>query len=225
MKETLSFLRDLKSNNNREWFAANRARYEHARQLTVELADRLIGAVAEVDARAAVLSVRDCTYRIYRDTRFSPDKTPYKTHIGIFINPPAGKKSMTGGYYFHLEPGKSFVAAGTVCLPSKVVTAIRTSIVEEIDEYRSIVEDDAFRSIFAHVGDNPVKTVPRGIDRQWEWAEYVRPRDYVAYTVEARSLTPWIKDEATLHNVLQQAWRYNRFINYAICEELGLEQE
>ena len=106
MKETLKFLRDLKRNNNREWFAANRERYEHALQYTRSLTQELIDRIAEIDPSAAMLSVGDCTYRIYRDTRFSPDKTPYKTHIGIFINPPGGKKAPSGGYYFHIEPGQ-----------------------------------------------------------------------------------------------------------------------
>ena len=117
MKETMRFLRELKRNNNREWFAASRNRYEHALETRSALVARLIGAVAQVDPSAGCLTERDCTYRIYRDTRFSTDKTPYKTHMGIFINPPYGKKSPLGGYYFHFEPGKFFFAAGNVCHP------------------------------------------------------------------------------------------------------------
>lgn len=225
MKDTLAFLSQLKLHNNREWFAAHREQYEQARATTDALTAKLITAVAEAaDPRAGLLNVRDCTYRIYRDTRFSPDKTPYKTHIGIFINPPAGKKSLTGGYYFHIEPNNCFVAAGTVCLPSKVVTAIRQSIVDEIDEYRSIVEDPNFSSIFEKVGENPVKTLPRGISRDWPWPQYVRPRDFVASTRTATSLAPWIKNARTLHDVLTQAARFNRFINYTICHQLGQDE-
>ncbi len=92
ISEIYTFLRELAQNNNREWFAANRDRYQQVRAAADEIARGLIDRVALVDPRAAMLSVADCTYRIYRDTNFSTDKTPYKTHIGIFVNPPAGKK-------------------------------------------------------------------------------------------------------------------------------------
>lgn len=223
MKETLRFLKELKYNNNRDWFAANRPLYDHARRVTDNLTTGLIAAVARVDRSAARLSVRDCTYRIYRDTRFSPDKTPYKNHIGIFINPPGGKKALTCGYYFHLEHDNCFFAAGTVCLPSKIVTAIRRSIIDNIEEYRGIVESPAFKEVFVTLGENPVKTAPRGVDRDWPWLDYVRPRDFVATTATVPSLSEWTDNAEVLHNMLMQAHRFNRFVNYAICDELGLE--
>ena len=81
MKETFKFLKDLKHNNNREWFNANKERYLAAKERTDEFTAALIDAVAQFDPRASRLDVRDCTYRIYRDTRFSPDKTPYKLSL------------------------------------------------------------------------------------------------------------------------------------------------
>ncbi len=177
MKEILGFLWELQRNNNREWFHANKPRYDEVKRRIDDLAMRLIAAVAAVDPEAAMLTPRDCTYRIYRDTRFSNDKTPYKTHIGIFINPPGGKKSLTCGYYLHLEPGKSFFAAGTICLPSPVIRAIRRSIYDNVDEYRSIVEDPQFTALFPRVGENPVKTAPQGFPKDWEYIGLIRPRD------------------------------------------------
>jgi TIGR02453 family protein len=117
MKETMRFLRELKRNNNREWFAASRNRYEHALETRSALVARLIGAVAQVDPSAGCLTERDCTYRIYRDTRFSTDKTPYKTHMGIFINPPYGKKSPPGRLLLPLRAGE-ILLRGRKCLPS-----------------------------------------------------------------------------------------------------------
>ncbi len=221
MKETLKFLRDLKRNNNREWFAANRERYEHALQYTRSLTQELIDRIAELDPSAAMLSVGDCTYRIYRDTRFSPDKTPYKTHIGIFINPPGGKKAPSGGYYFHIEPGQCFIAAGNVCHPPKVLAAIRKSIVDNIEEYDEMLCDPEFRGVFPTVGENMLKTAPKGVDKDWPYVEYVRPRDYVASTATVASLETWLKDSVMLRRILEQAFRYNRFLNYAVEETLG----
>ena len=128
MKRTLHFLSELKKSNNREWFQAHREDYDYVRDYITTLASELIELVACEDPEAAYLTPRDCTYRIYRDVRFSLDKSPYKTHIGIFINPPGGKKSLTCGYYFHIEPENVFICAVPIGLPSHVLNRIRRSI-------------------------------------------------------------------------------------------------
>ncbi|MBD5203491.1 MAG: DUF2461 domain-containing protein [Bacteroidales bacterium] len=217
MKSILSFLRQLARHNDREWFNTHKEEYLRVRRRADELAQRFINVVAEVDPEAAHLSVADCTYRIYRDTRFSADKTPYKTHIGIFVNPPYGKKSERCGYYLHIEPGNVFFCAGTVCLPSKVVTAIRRSIFDDIDEYRDIVESEEFRRLLPNLGMNPVKTAPKGFDRDWEYIDYVRPRDFIAYS------DPYPKEEVeksdfieSLLPAVKEARRFNDFVNFSI---------
>lgn len=216
MNRLYDFLRELRQNNNREWFAEHKDEYLHAREATARLTEKLIAAVATVDPEAARLRVEDCTYRIYRDTRFSPDKTPYKTHIGIFINPPLGKKSLTCGYYFHLEPDNSFVACGTVCLPSPVIKAIRQSIFDEIDEYRSIVEDAAFKACFPVVGENLLKTAPKGFPKDWPYVAYLRPRDFMASMPVADDLMMAPDVAERLMPAIKQAWRFNRFMNFTI---------
>ncbi len=219
MKKTLKFLRSLRRHNDREWFNAHKEEYLEVKAYIEEgLASELISQVALVDPSAVCLSAADCTYRIYRDTRFSSDKTPYKTHIGIFINPPGGKKSMTCGYYLHIEPGNCFFAAGTIGLPSPVVKAIRRSIYDEIDEYRSIVESDGFRRVFPNLGENPVKTAPQGIPRDWKYLDYVRPRDFIARgpLAEESMLSADLPHE--LAPYISEAKRFNDFINYTITE-------
>ncbi len=103
MKRILDFLNDLRANNNREWFAANKGRYKEAEGIFNAFAERLIALVGEFDPAVRGLTLRETTYRIYRDTRFSHDKTPYKTHFGLYLCP-GGKKSGNAGYYFHVEP-------------------------------------------------------------------------------------------------------------------------
>ena len=216
MKEILDFIADLQVNNNREWFAANKERYLKVKEQVEALAATLIAMVAELDPAAARLRVSDCTYRIYRDTRFSHDKTPYKNHIGIFVNPPKGKKGLTCGWYLHLEPGNCMVAAGTICHPTPVQRAIRQDIFDNIEEYREIVESPEFRRYFPTVGENPLKTAPKGFPKDWEWIDYLRPRDFVAtcQLADADVCAPGFLE--WLRPCFLQIARFNRFINYSI---------
>ena len=216
MKHILDFLKILSANNNREWFALHKEEYLEVKRRADDLARRLIALVATVDPEAAPLRVADCTYRIYRDTRFSADKTPYKTHIGIFVNPPRGKKGLTCGYYLHLEPDNVFFAAGTIGHPAPVLKAIRQSVYDEIDEYRSIVDDPAFRRIFPEVGDSPLKTAPKGFPKDWPYIDYLKPRNFVASGPFAPCSLDSDTFETSLLPAVRQAYRFNRFINFTI---------
>ncbi len=112
MKEILSFLKELSANNNREWFEAHRPTYLEIKKKVEDMTQTLIDGIAKFEPTASALRPSDCLYRIYRDTRFSPDKTPYKNHIGIYINPFGGKKSELAGYYLHIQPGNMLVGGG-----------------------------------------------------------------------------------------------------------------
>ncbi len=219
MKDIYEFLKDLSCNNNREWFNANKERYLEVKRKSELLAQELINGVATFDPEAAYLTVADCTYRIYRDTRFSPDKTPYKTHIGIFINPPYGKKSNRMGYYLHIEPGHSMVGAGTICLPSKTVTAIRQSIFENIEEYLEIVRNPDFSSTYPVVGENCVKTAPKGFAKDWEHIDLVRPRDFVASHMLTDKEMTGSDIAVKVTEIFKVAKPWNDFINYTIDEQ------
>ena len=216
MKEILDFLKELKVNNNREWFAEHKENYLKVKAKVEELAQQLIAGVAGFDPDAAMLTPPDCTYRIYRDTRFSTDKTPFKQHIGIFINPPYGKKSNRMGYYLHIEPRNCFVAVGTVCLPSKTVSAIRQSIYDNIEEYLDIINQPEFKEVYPVIGENCLKTAPKGIPRDWEYVNLVRPKDYVA----SHSLTAAEMCSKDMPRRVTELFRvakpFNDFINYTI---------
>lgn len=181
MKEVLDFLTSLRHNNNREWFEASKSIYLAVKDKVENFTQELLNGISSFDDNAKYLNPKDCTYRIYRDTRFSVDKTPYKTHIGIFINPPFGKKSYRMGYYLHLEPENCSIGVGNVCLPPKLITGIRESIRDNIEEYLEILENSDFKKYFKKVGENPVKTAPKGFSKDWEYIELVRPKDYYTY--------------------------------------------
>ena len=101
----LDFLKDVAAHNDRGWFAGHKGQYEEACGFFEEMVQALIHRIAAFDGSVAHLTVKDCTYRFYRDTRFSEDKSPYKRHFGAYINA-CGKKSWHSGYYFHLQPGE-----------------------------------------------------------------------------------------------------------------------
>lgn len=141
MKELISFLRDLEKNNNREWFNANKDRYQKAQKTWNSFCEELIGEVGKFDADIAGLTLRDCTYRIYRDTRFSKDKTPYKSHFGVFLAK-GGKKSMHAGYYFHVGTGRGntyphahMLASGNYCYDPRAVRILREDISDEWEHF------------------------------------------------------------------------------------------
>lgn len=216
----LEFLADVRDNNNREWFHANRPRYEEYLAHLGALAEKLIAAVANVNPDAARLTPADCTYRIYRDTRFSADKTPYKTHAGIFINPPYGKKSLRLGHYIHLEPGNILYCAGTIGLPSKTMTAMRAAIRDNIDEYLSIVGDPAFTRLFKMTGIDLMKTAPKGFDRSWVHIDLVRPRQFCIEAALPQKICSSPRFAEKLIPYIAQGERYNAFHNFTVDETI-----
>src|SRR5687768_16744933 len=109
--QTLTFLKALKKNNNKPWFDAHRAEYEAARIDFRNFIQLVIDALQKKDTTITGLTARDCLFRINRDIRFSKDKTPYKSNFGASIKR-GGRKSGFAGYYFHCEPGASFIGGG-----------------------------------------------------------------------------------------------------------------
>ncbi len=181
MTQILTFLRSLSRHNDRIWFNEHKERYLTVKAEVEALTERLIAGVAQFDPDASRLRPADCLYRIYRDTRFSADKTPYKTHIGIYINPPFGKKSPRCGYYLHLEPDNCLVAGGAWCPPSAQLRAIRQDIYDNIEEYLEILSNADFIRYYTQVGDNLLKTAPKGFPKDWEHIELLKPRDFTAF--------------------------------------------
>jgi uncharacterized protein (TIGR02453 family) len=182
MKTVLNFLTDLRSNNNREWFTANKARYKEAEAVFNAFAGRLISLVGEWDASVRDLTLRDCTYRIYRDTRFSSDKTPYKTHFGLYLSP-GGKKSGNGGYYFHVEPrgggliGNHLMDVGIYMPEPAVLKSVRDEIFDNGPAVMAAMKT-AGGSGFALDRSNSLKRTPVGYPVGSEWDEYLKLKDF-----------------------------------------------
>lgn len=223
MQDIYSFLKDLKKNNNREWFHANKERYLEVKRMTEDFAQRLINIIATIEPEAAMLTPADCTYRIYRDTRFSLDKTPYKTHIGIFVCPGGNKKSSRPGYYIHMEPGNSFIGGGCWCPPAPLLKEIRQSIYDNIEEYLEIIENPDFKQHYIKLGDNLLKTAPKGFPKDWEYIDLLKPRDYTVLAPVKDSL---ITSPKALDNILpyiKSLHPLNAFMNYIFEEHPELK--
>lgn len=175
--DTLLFLSDLSANNCREWFAENRVRYEAARQDVLKLAAHLIERIGSFDEEVKYLEPKDCLFRIYRDIRFSSDKSPYKRHFGIYVAKNGGHRSKYSGYYIHLEPGNSMLASGIWCPDTAGVKKLRDIIDTEYEDLREILNDRHFSSFFGSdltPVEPMLKSVPRGYPKDHPAAEWLK---------------------------------------------------
>lgn len=177
-KATLDYLRDLKKHNQRDWFHANRKRYEAARAEAVLLCDAVIAGLARFEPHILEQDPEDCFFRINRDTRFSKDKTPYKTHFGAFITD-RGRMVDRAGYYVHLEPGNCFIAGGLYMPPPPELKAIRRAILEDAAPLRAILRKKAFvKSWGSELPGDRVKTAPRDVPKDHPDLDLLRYKSF-----------------------------------------------
>lgn len=204
MKRILDFLVDLRANNNREWFAANKGRYKEAEAVFNAFAERLMALVGEFDESVRNLTLRETTYRIYRDTRFSHDKTPYKTHFGLYICP-GGKKSGNGGYYFHVEPvgeggmiGSNMLDVGIYMPTPEVLKSVRDEIFDNGEAVLAAIAQAHDRAGFELDRSNSLKRTPVGYPAGSEWDDYLKLKDlHISKTVDdAYILSPGLAERA-----------------------------
>src|SRR6218665_718121 len=163
MEKPISFLKALKNNNSKEWFDANKDKYLAAKEEFEGLVDQLIKGIHKFDKQLpADMKGKDCTFRIYKDVRFSKDKTPYKTNMGASINP-GGKKSLVAGYYFHLEPGGNSFLAGGVYMPEPpVLNVVRQEIDYNPEPLLKVLKSAAFKKYFKGLDEEgQLKTAPK----------------------------------------------------------------
>ena len=145
---TIQFLKQLEKNNNKEWFDANRKKYETAKAEFAIFVQQVIDEFSKTDTTLASLKAKDCLFRINRDVRFAKDKSPYKTNIGAYFNA-GGKKSMTAGYYLHIQPGKSFIGGGMYQPEAAALKKVRQEIDYNFDELKKIVGNKKFSTVYA----------------------------------------------------------------------------
>jgi uncharacterized protein (TIGR02453 family) len=179
---TLKFLKDLKKNNNKPWFDGHRADYEGAKSDFSAFIQLIIDRQAKNDPSIGSLKAKDCIFRINRDIRFAKDKTPYKNNMGASINR-GGKKSVFGGYYFHCEPGESFVGGGLWMPMPPDLKKLRQEIEYCFPEFKKIIGSKKFKSIYGDLyqgEDSMLGRVPQGFDKDSPAADYLKLKNYIA---------------------------------------------
>lgn len=175
-QSTLDFLSVLKANNNREWFQSNRGVYEKAHQNTIAFADSLLKKMRMHD-NIETASGKASLFRIYADTRFSKDKAPYKTHFGIRFS--RSTAQLRGGYYFHLEPGNSFMAGGFFSPNPDDLKRIREDIHFNYEDWHEILTRSQFINTFGELKGDGVKTTPKGFDKDHPAIELLRKKQFI----------------------------------------------
>ena len=178
-KAILEFLNALAVNNNREWFGEHKAEYTACKNDFEQFVQEWIDRMTALDPQLHGLQPKDCMWRIYRDTRFSTDKTPYKDHFGAFVAPKGGKKSPYAGYYVHLQPGECMFAAGMWCPEPELLKAIRQSILDNCDELEEIMERPQMRKYFSDFDTySTLKKLPAGFPSDFPHPQWLKLKTF-----------------------------------------------
>ncbi len=217
-RQTFDFLKDLVENNNREWFQANKERYEIARQNVIDFTAELLKLLQKIDPGVNEnLEAKKCVMRIYRDIRFSKNKTPYKNNFGVSI-PAKGLKAGGAEYYLHISPDNSFIAGGYWMPEAAHLKAIRQEIDYNAKDLKKIVDDADFIDLFGEFRkQDQLKSVPREYSADNENIELLKLKSFVAFhQLKDEELMP--KSAVTdVAAVCSKIYPLNVFLNNALA--------
>jgi uncharacterized protein (TIGR02453 family) len=177
---TLRFLTNLKKNNNKPWFESHKPIYLQARQDMEDFVQKLIDGLGRSDKGIAALKAKECVFRIYRDVRFSKDKTPYKISISAAFNG-RGKNAPGAGYYLHCEPGNNMVGGGMWMPTPEELAKIRQEIDYNFDEWKKMIGKPAFKRLFPDGvgGEDSLSRPPKGYEAGNPAIEYLKMKSFV----------------------------------------------
>lgn len=181
-KEAVQFLADLVANNNTEWMHANKKRYENFKKDYHNYIASLLAEMKPLDKTLEPLEIKNCTFRINRDIRFSKDKSPYKTNIGVWMSQNKFSKNAPG-YYVHFEKGNSFIAGGVWCPEPNELKQIRKEIAFFHEDLEAIVNDKKFKSEFGGLTrdeNNVLKKAPKDFESDHPAIEFLKLKSFTA---------------------------------------------
>jgi uncharacterized protein (TIGR02453 family) len=181
-KEALEFLDDLIANNNTDWMHANKKRYEAYKKDYHHFIASILTEMKQLDNLLEPLEVKNCTFRINRDIRFSKDKSPYKTNMGVWFTQNKFKKN-SPGYYIHFERGNSFIAGGVWCPEPHELKQIRREIAFFYEDLQTIVNDKKFVTEFGTITSddtNTLKKAPKDFDPNHPAIEFLKLKSFTA---------------------------------------------
>lgn len=179
-KVILDFLSELKENNNRDWFLLHKKEYETAKAAMLVIIQKLITEISGFDASVGQLEPKDCLFRIYKDVRFSKDKDPYKINMGAYIVM-GGRKSGNAGYYFHLEPGNSFLGGGIYMPDPARLKAIRDEIYYSGSALSSIIDSKGFKRHFSEIEGDSLMRPPKGFNPDFEYIDLLKKKSFTVF--------------------------------------------
>ncbi|KFF09642.1 DUF2461 domain-containing protein [Flavobacterium hydatis] len=220
-KESLQFLDDLKVNNNRDWFLENKKRYEIFKKDYHQLVADFLDAMKPMDPSLELLEVKNCTFRINRDIRFSKDKSPYKAHLGVWLS--TGVKGQNrAGYYVHIEKGASFIAGGFYSPEADDLKKVRKEIAFFHDDLEAIIADKNFKKEFESLDvteTNSLKNPPRGYEKDHPAIEFLKLKSFTAtqkYDIKEVTQKDFV---AKMSQKLIALKPLNEFINRALTTD------
>ena len=220
-KQTFAFLAALAGNNERGWFEAHRQDYENfVRTPALDLISDMSGEMPAISRHflAQPKKAGGSLMRIYRDTRFSKDKTPYKTNIGIQFRHEAGKDIHAPGYYLHIEPGGCFIGIGLWHPDADTLFKIRAAIAQNGDAWMAARDDQSFRKHFTLEGD-ALANAPRGFAKDHPLAEDLKRKDFIGMAALNEATVTSTKLRSQAVERFRQAAPYMRFL----CKALELQ--
>ena len=212
----LDFLAQLDRNNNREWFQLNKKLYDEAKAEVESFVDSMIQDLAKFDDTVRFVEAKECMFRIFRDVRFGKDKSPYKINMGAWITR-AGRKSPGPGYYIHLQPGGSFLAAGVYMPEPEQLKKIRNEIYYNITEFKSILSEKKLKKFSAGLSDmDKGKVAPRDFPKDFPEIELLKYKHYTLSSSLSDDLvsSDHFKEEALL--VFKAMYPFNLFLKRAL---------
>ena len=221
--DTLRFLRALKRHNDRAWFRARRDRYEaHVRGPMVDVLDRLALDLPRF-APEQVAAPKVSMYRIYRDTRFSADKTPLKTHVAAILPHRALTRHGGASLYFHVATDHVLVGAGVYAPDSRQLYRLREHIATNFTRFRAIVESPAFLRSFGELSGQRLQRVPSGFDSRHPAAEYLKCRQFLAGCERPTSFATGPRFYGSLVRLFERLAPFVRFLNEPLADDRRLQ--
>ena len=214
--EALAFLRALKRNNRREWFQPRKERYEALiRSPMIAFIERLADDFRDF-APDLVASPKASLYRIYRDTRFSENKAPYKTHVAAVFPCRGLPKHQGAGLYFHISPDEVWIGGGMYAPETSQIHAVREHIAGNVRRLRAIVESPSFRRTIGALEGERLQRVPRGFPKDHPAAEYLKYRQFLAGADLPPDTATSPRFYGTLLDVFRQIVPLVRFLNHPL---------
>ncbi|MCS6916201.1 MAG: DUF2461 domain-containing protein [Chitinophagales bacterium] len=217
--DTFRFLSQLKKNNNRKWFETNRSRYLRIREGVLQLTAVLLERMKTFDPSLTHTRPESCLFRIHRDIRFTNDKSPFKTHIGVAISS-KGKNFPGAGYYLHLEPGNSFAAGGCWFPDAHQLYQIRQEIDYNYRDFIQILQSPSFRSFFTGLDDDHKLTrPPKGYAADHEAIELLKLKSFTCSAPLPQSLVTSPQLARRVTQVFAAMYPFIQFLNAALLED------